>query len=75
MEYPTTPKSTFFKITGFISFSVAVKKARRMLIMRRALLFLILFSPILMISKPEENIMKKLFKNSLDCHISFIDTP
>jgi len=25
--------------------------------------------------KPEESIMKRLFKNLLDCHISFIDSP
>jgi len=49
MEYPTAQKKIFFRTTGFTSFSVAVNKARGMLIMRRTQLSQITFASVWMI--------------------------
>jgi len=47
---PLLPRKLSFRTTGFISFSVAGKKARRMLIMRKTPLFQITFASVWMIS-------------------------
>ena len=65
------PRKIFSRTTGFISFSVAVNKAKGMqntIISDNIHICLDDF-------KPEDSIMQRLFKNLLDHHISFVEIP
>ena len=75
MEYPTAPKKVIFQNHRLHFFFCCSEQGKRNANNEKNTIISDNIHICLDDFKPEDSIMQRLFKNLLDCHISFVDIP